>query len=624
MIVEAKKDAAHYDIRPEDLGQIADYVNAIWDSQLTRTFVPLLFVHGVNLDLLVFTRDKWFRARLGQLAYTVLNPEEATIKAVSKTMSRLWFILTLPPDRIGQICNVADAPPDGLIFEPVSEGHAKTTVSVSESAECVMIRTRIRRAVRIRGRLAYLYKGTYMGNTVVLKLSWVPADRLAEGVVYAALKTQSVPNIPTVYSSGILVDNLFGYRLEYLVLEDCGVTLDAFIAGRRKARVTEDRIQEKVVGVIKQVANCLVHARKAYVLHRDISMGNIAVAADGTAKVIDWGYAKILDTVPGAAAELEGVEKRWGIKIANFFQIEAQHDHMTGTPHYMSIAVVSGMKKRSLFDDLESLFYVVLHALAMNAGTEKVEKVECDGFTFINNSNFARVRSAILYDHASYLESFGVKGVESTLRGVLDTMRRFLFFSETGYIGLSLWSVDNYARQVNSAEIALFMDKESAEILQKRQPAAADAQSFCEHAPVPSDETTMALVPAPCNQMITVGISDHIGQTSAAAVSESNNRSDMVSLGMSAAHEQLARVQLYDISKHPTGRPPRSVRSRASPLNAAGYVWPPPAKPAPKIDEQWQSAISLPSSNLKRSSEDGAGESAPKRDRRSGKGKERE
>ncbi|KAJ2769759.1 hypothetical protein IWQ57_002967, partial [Coemansia nantahalensis] len=256
MLLEAKKEAAPRGIRKKDLGQIADYANEVWDSQMTRTFVPILFLHGVNLDLLVFTRDKWFRVRLGQLAYTVLDPEEVTIEVVSETMARLWFILTLPPDRIGQVCNVVKQP-DSLLFKPVSEGHAKATVSVSRFAGCVKLTERIPRTVHIRGRLAYIYKGKYMGNAVVLKLSWVPADRLAEGVVYAALKAQDVPNIPTVYGSGILVDNLFGYRLEYLVLEDCGVTLDAYIAGQRNAGVAEDRIQEKVVGVIKQVANCL-------------------------------------------------------------------------------------------------------------------------------------------------------------------------------------------------------------------------------------------------------------------------------------------------------------------------------------------------------------------------------
>ncbi|KAJ2878781.1 hypothetical protein FB639_003278, partial [Coemansia asiatica] len=48
---------------------------------------------------------------------------------------------------------------------------------------------------------------------------------------------------------------------------------------------------------------CLVSARSIGILHRDISSGNIAVR-NGTATVIDWGYAKIIDYSIDGASEI--------------------------------------------------------------------------------------------------------------------------------------------------------------------------------------------------------------------------------------------------------------------------------------------------------------------------------
>ncbi|KAJ1729041.1 hypothetical protein LPJ61_003713, partial [Coemansia biformis] len=201
MVMETKLAPAGSTINKDDLGQIADYVHAIWGAQPTRTFVPVLFAHGAELDLLVFTRDKWYRASLGPLSYRRQDPRERDAKAIRETMVRLWFILTLPPDRFGHFCD-ATKQPNGLLFTR-EEDSVMATVEVSSSPR-------------------------YKGKKAVLKLAWVPVDRLPEGAVYEFLKSKNVGGIPEVFDSGILRKNFLGHRLEYLVLEHCGDPLDVY------------------------------------------------------------------------------------------------------------------------------------------------------------------------------------------------------------------------------------------------------------------------------------------------------------------------------------------------------------------------------------------------------------
>ncbi|KAJ2045096.1 hypothetical protein H4S04_005845 [Coemansia sp. S16] len=78
---------------------------------------------------------------------------------------------------------------------------------------------------------------------VILKISSTPMNRLPEGAIYVVLTTKDANNID-------------GYRVEYVLMEDCGTT----------------------------VVN---------VLHRDISPGNVTIKG-GHTYLIDWGYAKLL------------------------------------------------------------------------------------------------------------------------------------------------------------------------------------------------------------------------------------------------------------------------------------------------------------------------------------------
>ncbi|KAJ1734506.1 hypothetical protein LPJ61_001042 [Coemansia biformis] len=357
MVMETKLAPAGSTITKDDLGQIADYVHAIWEDQPTRTFVPALFAHGAELDLLVFTRDKWHRAILGPLSYEVQKPHELDVEIIRETMARLWFVSTLPPDRFGHFCDVTKQPSELLLTHMDNSVMATAKVSVGDERS-MLLKQCIKRVVHMRGRLAHLLEARYKGEKAVLKMAWAPVDRLPEGAVYEFLDQKNVGGIPKVFDSGILCENVFGYRLEYLVLEHCGDPLDVYL--HKLCKGTQDgcqpfdgEIQETVVEIIKQVSSCLVRANDACVLHRDISMGNIAVV-NGKATIIDWGYAKIFDNSDGA---LTPVARRWGFDAGKAMKVEAGHDGLTGTPLYMSIATLYGARRRSLMDDLESVFY---------------------------------------------------------------------------------------------------------------------------------------------------------------------------------------------------------------------------------------------------------------------------
>ncbi|KAJ2818096.1 hypothetical protein IWW50_005937, partial [Coemansia erecta] len=55
---------------------------------------------------------------------------------------------------------------------------------------------------------------------------------MPESAVYEALNTARVPHTPQLFDSGIIAEDSFVYRVEYLIIEDCGMPLAEYLTVR--------------------------------------------------------------------------------------------------------------------------------------------------------------------------------------------------------------------------------------------------------------------------------------------------------------------------------------------------------------------------------------------------------
>ncbi|KAI8324403.1 hypothetical protein GQ54DRAFT_271368 [Martensiomyces pterosporus] len=458
LILEAKASSCSGALPSEYLGQIADYALHIWMDQPTRVFVPILFMHGRLLDLFVFTRHCYYRAKLGSICLGDFDPPPGDVEDIQDILKKVWFLLALPPRQFGHISDKALKP--GCIKILAAGNGSSDGASVEALVEAtqpkdtqgIRLTTPVKRHVRLVGRLIHLYRSAYNGKQVVLKLSWTPTDRLPEGAVYEILHSANVPHIPEVYGSGVIKKDVFGYRLEYLILEDCGVPIAEHLKGRRRNGGQTNVLHGKTTNFITQVSSCLAYAYNAGVLHRDISTGNVTVRA-GQAYVIDWGYAKMLKTAPSDV--ISRAARPWGFDKETVAENEDPHGSQTGTSLYMSIQVLMETDQRGVFDDIESFFYVILHSLSLSDNATNETPL---GFSFAGNRHMAMLRVGCLACTEYYLGNFGVHVCSPALQAALDAMCRFLFFSGATYIGGNLLGDLTYERVPDRQLAEIFME----------------------------------------------------------------------------------------------------------------------------------------------------------------------
>ena len=140
----------------------------------------------------------------------------------------------------------------------------------------------------------YRAKDTKLGRDVALKI--LPAsftgdpERVArfrrEAHVLASLNH---PHIAQIYG----LEDANG--TQFLVLE----LVDGEILDRRIARGPIPL--DEAVGIAKQIIEALDVAHEKGIIHRDIKPANIALTADGSVKVLDFGLAKAVEMPSGAA-----------------------------------------------------------------------------------------------------------------------------------------------------------------------------------------------------------------------------------------------------------------------------------------------------------------------------------
>ncbi|KAJ2442905.1 hypothetical protein GGI03_008109, partial [Coemansia sp. RSA 2337] len=226
---------------------------------------------------------------------------------------------------------------------------------------------------------------------------------------------------------------------------------------------------------VESVMETLAQARHVSVLHRDLSPGNIAIKG-GRTYVIDWGYAKLLfpPNEPFDIVIFKHLDKnndsfktdlasRWGFDWDKVMTKETEKDPFTGTSMYMSTQMLLQVKRRSIFNDIESVFYVILDALSTRDRSASAEDSP-PGFAFFASNITAFTRIGLLGCDRLCFDDFGVKTDGSqALEDMLCGMHRFLFFSGDRYIGGYLR--DEYERQFDRVAAASFMNAATIQLL---------------------------------------------------------------------------------------------------------------------------------------------------------------
>jgi len=151
-----------------------------------------------------------------------------------------------------------------------------------------------------RGGMAVVWRAQdeMLGREVAVKtldLTGPDSDNAGERFRREARATAALnhPHIVTVYDTGV------EDHTAYLVMELLpGPTLAEQVRDSGPFAVEEVRI------IGEEVASALQAAHDAGIVHRDIKPGNIAYAADGTAKVLDFGITQLVDEALGHGHQL--------------------------------------------------------------------------------------------------------------------------------------------------------------------------------------------------------------------------------------------------------------------------------------------------------------------------------
>jgi tetratricopeptide (TPR) repeat protein len=141
------------------------------------------------------------------------------------------------------------------------------------------------------------------------------------------------PNIVTVYDIGSEAG------VDFISME--------YVEGQSLAQVIQGKglPLERALDYAIAIADALVRAHAAGVIHRDLKPGNIMVTGDGQVKLLDFGLARQLNPADGETSTLTGV----GV--------------IAGTPHYMSPEQARGSKVDAR-SDLFSLGAVLFEMIA--------------------------------------------------------------------------------------------------------------------------------------------------------------------------------------------------------------------------------------------------------------------
>ncbi|MBS2028675.1 MAG: SUMF1/EgtB/PvdO family nonheme iron enzyme [Deltaproteobacteria bacterium] len=175
-----------------------------------------------------------------------------------------------------------------------------------------------------RGRTGrvYLAHDTLLERAVAVK--FIPAgspdamERLLNEA-RAAARLQH-PNVVTLYRVGQLDD------YAYIVTE--------YTRGTSLDRLPKPQPSERVHQIAIDLARGLAASHRAGVLHRDLKPGNAVMAEDGTAKLLDFGLAKLVEQAnPARPPTPAPIARPSTLELASLTSVS--RGDLVGTPYYM-------------------------------------------------------------------------------------------------------------------------------------------------------------------------------------------------------------------------------------------------------------------------------------------------
>ncbi|KAJ2391361.1 hypothetical protein H4S02_001369 [Coemansia sp. RSA 2611] len=209
--LEAKVSQCDGQAPAKHLGQMGDYALHIWDAQPTRTFVPVLYLHGPFISLFIFTRSGYHQVELGAMFYKSCAKTRTEADKLYLPYIKFAFLLDLPPQRFRHFVDVSTSV-NSLNF---SDGPLTKTIAgaSAEKDGYVDISDHIERRVHIHRRLAYLFRMQFESKRAVLKISWTPINRLPECAIYDHIGyTKFLPNAPTKNLEELAAKWLFDFE----------------------------------------------------------------------------------------------------------------------------------------------------------------------------------------------------------------------------------------------------------------------------------------------------------------------------------------------------------------------------------------------------------------------------
>ncbi len=138
--------------------------------------------------------------------------------------------------------------------------------------------------------VVYLARRGDLGNLVAIKFlrdPWLsPARRERFGVEQRTLSQLNHPYIARLYDAGITNDGIPWFVMEYVD----GIPITDYCS-------KHECVIRKRLEVFRCVCEAVQYAHEHAVIHRDLKPSNILVKGDGSARLLDFGIAKQLETL---------------------------------------------------------------------------------------------------------------------------------------------------------------------------------------------------------------------------------------------------------------------------------------------------------------------------------------